>query len=189
MRPGTHRGEHPARAGRVLVVVLAALALAACASPEEDAPERPPGVAAFAGSEPSRQRLGAVVWSALTQGDTATLERLRLSAPEHNDTIWPSMPASDAALGFPVDLAWLNIESRNRAALEEVLPRYAGSALDYAGVACDSAIAYDGFTIHSGCLVELEGGDTPGRLRLELFRHAVERDGGWKVIRYYDPED
>ena len=39
-------------------------------------------------------------------------------------------------------------------------------------------------------LVSLAAGETEGGNRLlELFRHAVERDGGWKVVRYYDPDD
>ncbi|HUF11911.1 MAG TPA: hypothetical protein VMN78_02300 [Longimicrobiales bacterium] len=71
-----------------------------------------------------------------------------------------------------------------------MLARYAGSSMEYVATTCDSARSYPRFTVHSGCLVTLSDGRDGGeRLRLELFHHALERDGGWTIIRYYDPHD
>lgn len=207
--PGTLSGEHPPRYGRVLAAwvsstrriragawrwrpwllgAVAGLGLAACDSRGDTPPG--PGPAAFAGSAASLEELGRQVWQAIVAGDTASLAALRLTRSEYIDSVWPELPAARPEINFPTELAWLNLSSRDAAALERVLPRYAGSARRYAWTTCDSIVAYASYRMHSGCRVTVAG-DTGATqpLRLELFRHAVERDGGWKVVRYYDPVD
>ena len=178
--------EH--RRALVIVWLLGSALLAGCGA-QTDAASAGPGAAAFGGSASSLDDLGERVWQAVVVGDSAALARLRLSEAQHNDTVWLEMPASDPGIGFPVDLAWLNIESRNRAALEAVLSRYAESSLQPIGTTCDSVRSHASFTVHSRCTVALRDGASGERHELELFRHALERDGGWKVVRYYDPAD
>ena len=216
--PGTLSSGHPARDGRVLavwvlamrllsgrsargaacrhggrawllgaLVVVVGLPLGAC---DGGGAASTPGPAAFPGSAASLDELGRDVWQAMAEGDTATVARLRLTRGEYIDSVWPELPASRPEINFPTELAWLNLASRDAAALEKALRRYHGSTLRYVATSCDSVVAHPTFRMHSGCRVTVAArAPEGGNRQLELFRHAVERDGGWKVVRYYDPED
>lgn len=134
------------------------------------------------------QRLGRDVWTALVAGDTAALAQRRLTETVHNERIWPELPAGRSSSNYPVEYAWRNIRMRDRAALERIVPRYAGSTLQFSRVVCEGLERFRSFRVHTDCRVRLQ--DANGGTRsLELFRHVAEVDGVFRVFRYYDPQD
>lgn len=185
------------RGRRLLAVAVVGIAVAACeggdgesaveaTSREGSSPATVFDAAPFPGSEASLEALGRTALEAVTRGDTATLERLRLTEHEHNEVVWPELPASAPELNFPVDYAWKNIRLRNRAALDRVLPQYRDWAVTYEGIHCEGRTEeFETFRVHTDCtlLLSTEEG-VP--LSLQLFEDALERGGGFKLFRYYD---
>jgi hypothetical protein len=127
--------------------------------------------------------LGRTVLSALAAGDTLTLERVRLTASEHNDVVWPELPVARPEANFPVDYAWDNIERRNRRDLRRMLPWFAGRQLDHVGIACAGVEEFGTFRVHTGC-VQVFRADGRGPLEAQLFKDVLERNGGYKIFRY-----
>ncbi len=129
--------------------------------------------------------LGATVLLGISTGDTALLQSVRLTEHEHNDLVWPELPASDPAVNFPVDFAWTNISIRNRAALVDIFSQYRGSALDLQRVECRGRTQeFESFVVHTNCWVSFsaEGDPVPPQ---QLFKDVLDWDGELKIFRYY----
>ena len=140
---------------------------------------------ALAGGEPSLEALAETAWAALQGGDTAVLARLRLTEGEHNDRVWPELPAADAAVNYPVDQAWHNIELRDRAALERLLPRWRGSGHTLEGVRCIGEPApFHCFEVLQDCWLKVRA---PGGWAedVQLFKDVLVWRGEHKLFRYY----
>jgi 2-isopropylmalate synthase len=138
------------------------------------------------GSVASLDSLGRYVLSALTAGDLEALELVRLTEAEHNRVAWPELPASRPRVNYPVDLAWANLERRNRRALERTLPRYRGRDLRYRGVRCRGETqAFETFHVLTDCRLAFE--DVEGRpWEAQVFKDVLVRAGGHKIFRYYE---
>jgi hypothetical protein len=143
---------------------------------------------AFAGSASALLEVGEGAVAALTRDDEPALEALRLSAHEHNDVVWPELPASDPALNVPLDWVWGDIETRNRAALGLLRPLFRGHVVEVLGVECMGATQeFETFRVHTDCWVTLRDPEW-GDARIQLFRDVLERGGGFKIFRYYDSQ-
>lgn len=159
--------------------ILAAVTAAGCGQGTGEAPALP-------GSAPSLEALAEEVLSALAAGDTGRLEALRLTEREHNELVWPELPAADPAANFPVDVAWRNIESRNVRARSRLLARRAGRDLELVGVEClGPTREFRSFAVRTGCRTtyRVDGG---GPVREVLFEHVLVWSGRHKVFRYYE---
>ena len=157
-------------------LTVAILTVGACA---DEAPPLP-------GSAPSLESLGRTVWSALVTGDTTTLTALRLTEHEHNDRVWPELPASRPEVAFPVDLAWENIQLRNRRAITRLLASFRGSRAELRTTECRGETGeFRTFHVLHDCYLVLEHPDR-GRVQLQAFRYVHVMNGGYKVFRYYD---
>ncbi len=142
----------------------------------------------FPGSVRSLEELGSHVLKALSARDTLALERVRLTESEHNEVIWPELPASDPDVNFPVDLAWQNIQLRNRRDLSRILPWYAGRQLEPVRVECRGALqVFLTFSVHTDCFVVFREPEL-GLLEAQIFKDVAERNGGFKIFRYYGNE-
>ena len=160
--------------------LLACLLGAGCDGP------RPPGELAFPGSSPSVEALARDALQGLSASDTLLLEQLRLTEAEHNEVVWPELPASAPEIGFPVDFAWRNIQLRNESALERIGGWYESNPVRYQVTECRGEIReFATFDVHTDCWVLFL--TTRGELlEAQLFKDVLERDGGFKIFRYYD---
>jgi len=149
--------------------------------------------AAFPGSASSLERLGAEVLDALDRRDVSTLESFRLTEAEHNEQVWPELPAARPEVNFPVELAWANIDTRDRAALGRILPMYVDRTPSHVATECRGGTQrFETFEVLTDCWVLFTMPDEPTRvLEAQLFKDVLLRGGGLKIFRYYDeaPKD
>ncbi len=147
---------------------------------------RRPGELAFQGSAPSVEVLARNALRGLAAADTALVNALRLTESEHNGPVWLELPASAPEIGFPVDLAWRNIQLRNTAALSRIGGWYQSNPVRYHVTECRGETqAFATFRVHTDCWVLFL--TTRGELlEAQLFKDVLERDGGYKIFRYYD---
>jgi len=130
--------------------------------------------------------LARTVVEGIGRRDTARLEALRLTEREHNELVFPRLPAGQPPQNFPVDIAWANIRTRNSVAVLRLFERYGGRELTFDAVECLGATErFDGFEVSTDCWTEFTDADG-GSYRAQLFRHVISADGGVKVFRYYD---
>lgn len=170
-----------------MVATALALTVAGCS----DATAGGPG---FPGSAPSLEALGRATLDAVVAGDTVRLDGFRLTRQEHDDVVWPELPASAPEVGMPVDLVWADIERRNDRALNRILPALAGRRLDFVGTSCRGPLqAFGSFHVLTDCWVTFDAPDRAGegpvavpRFEVQLFKDALVRDGRHKVFRYYE---
>lgn len=164
----------------VRAVVLLLLFAGACEKPQR------PGELAFPGSAHSMEALARGALTGLTSADTELLNGLRLTETEHNEVVWPELPAGAPEIGFPADLAWRNIQLRNNAALERVGGWYRSNPVRYQVTECRGEIQpFATFQVHTDCWVLFL--TTRGELlEAQLFKDVLERGGGFKIFRYYD---
>lgn len=161
------------------LALAATAALAACGG-------QPP----FPGSARGLDELGSKTLEAIERDDLGALEHLRLTEAEHNTVVWPELPA--AAAGYPVELAWRNIQLRNQRAVPRAASalrsvfRQAGRPR-FKGAACQGEIqSFDTFAVHTDCYVRFRAGNAD--YKIQLFQDVLERNGGYKVFRYYDED-
>ena len=164
----------------VRAVILLSLFAGACEG------SRRPGELAFQGSAPSLEALARDALRGLAASDAALLEGLRLTESEHNEAVWPELPASAPEIGFPVDLAWRNIQRRNTAALRRMGGWYRANPVRYQVTECRGETReFATFDVHTDCWVLFL--TTRGELlEAQLFKDVLERDEGFKIFRYYD---
>ena len=121
---------------------------------------------------------------ALAARDVARLTSLAITEAEVRANIWPSLPASDPAVGMPVDYLWSDTNLKSRGDLAETLQTHGGQpltveAVRFAGGSTD----YDGFRVHGDTRVTVR--DAAGLSReVRLFGSMVETQSGWKVYSY-----
>lgn len=142
----------------------------------------------FEGSAPSMRALGEQVLEALVAGDTASLEGVRLTEAEHNEEVWPELPASAPEINFPVDYAWQNIDNRNRRGLNRLLPIFAGQDVTFHDVECRGQTeGFESFVVETDCWL-LFAREDEQIWEVQAFKDVLVRAGGRKIFRYYDEE-
>jgi len=166
---------------------LAMIVAAGACERTPDASEDPaPPSLGLTGGAADLESLARIVVEAIGRTDTAALEALRLTEHEHNDLVFPRLPAGQPPQNFPVDIAWANIRTRNSVAVLRLLDRYGGKRLALETVECvGETQRFEGFEVATDCWTEFA--DSAGsRHRAQLFRHALSADGRYKLFRYYD---
>jgi len=166
---------------RLAVVCLVVVGLCACRDLQAASE-------AFPGSSPSLEALGAGALEALSTGDVDRLESFRLTESEHNEQVWPELPAAAPEVHFPVELAWANIDTRDRAALVRILPFYRSNATTYRATECRGDVQrFETFSVLTDCWVMFTLADDSSRiLEAQIFKDVIVRGGGHKIFRYYD---
>lgn len=180
---------------RVAITGLLVMVTAACgdanAAPGADlsAPEPVDPTLRFDGSANSLSQLGEAVLEALVWQDEVALERFRLSETQHNDVLWPELPASAPEVNFPVDYAWENIQNRNERAVARLGDVLADRDLSFVRAECRGAPqAFETFEVDTDCWIVYAHGSSPELWEIQAFKDVVVRGGGRKVVRYYDEE-
>ena len=140
------------------------------------------------GSVASLEQLAFEALEGLADGDRDRMERIRLTAYQHNVLVWPELPASAPEVNYPVDLAWANISRRNERAVGRLLGMYEGRVLSLMSVECrDGVDEFPSFVVYRDCWVSL----MVDRARVEtrqLFKYVLDWNGQHKIFRYYDPD-
>lgn len=141
----------------------------------------------LSGSVSSLEELATEVLAGLAWADTLRLELVRLTEYEHNELVWPELPAGRPESNFPVDAAWRNIAQRNRAALETLLPVYRGHDLSLTRVECRGETqTFASFRVETDCWITLQR-DCERLPPQQLFKDVLVWDGQHKIFRYYEP--
>lgn len=118
--------------------------------------------------------------------DTAGLLPLRLSEREHNEVVFPELPAGRPEVGYPVDLAWENIQLRNDRDILRQFRWFGDREVEHLSTECTGETqSFESFVVHTECVVRFED-SVEGELEVVLFEDVLERDGGFKVFRFYD---
>lgn len=143
--------------------------------------------APFAGSAPSLEALSTLVLDALSHNDLAALEQVRLTEHEHNDIVWPELPAAAPEVNFPVDFAWSNIQLRNQSAVARNDELYEDKTLQLEGVECRGGTeTFESFEVLTDCWVTFTADGSQTRYEAQIFKDVLVRGGGYKIFRYYD---
>lgn len=140
-------------------------------------------------SVPTLDALGEHVLTGLSRQDTAALNTVRLTETEHNEIVWPELPASAPDVNFPVDYAWTNIQNRNTRGLSRLLNYFADRDLGFQRVECRGGLeVFETFAVETDCFVVFTVDHGPGLWEAQLFKDVLVRGGGHKIFRYYDEE-
>ncbi len=177
--------------GFVTWMLVAAMGVFGC-SPSDDRVADTPATTGsaelrFPGSTETIDGLGRTVLEALSRSDTVTLAELRLTEREHNEVVWPELPAARPEVNFPIDFAWTNIELRDRRSLARLLPVFDGLDARFRTVQCRGATqTFETFEVLTDCwtIFDVEGREGP--FEAQLFKDVLVRGGGHKIFRYYD---
>lgn len=169
------------RTSLILALGLLPMASGSCVDASSNEVSRLPGSAG------SLAELATTVLVGLAAADTLGLESVRLTEFEHNELVWPELPASAPEVNFPVDLAWKNIWMRNRAALSDLFGVYEDRSLRFVDAECRGHTeAFENYVVHTDCWVTLrrDGELLPPQ---QLFKDVLDWDGELKIFRYYEP--
>jgi len=140
------------------------------------------------GAVASLEQLAFETLEGIGANDRDRLERLRLTEYQHNQLVWPQLPASRPEANYPVDFAWTNIELRNRRALGRILWDFGGHELALLGVECRAAPErFASFRVLKDCWVSFTL-DRREAAPQQFFRYVLDWDGQYKVFRFYDPD-
>jgi hypothetical protein len=179
------------RGKRNRIALIAALGGAAvgCESTPA-APDRPTAASVspvvLIGAVASLEQLAFETLEGLAVGDEARLERIRLTEYEHNELVWPELPASAPEVNHPVDLAWANIELRNHRARRRLLIRYGGRRLSLLGIDCRLPDeVFPSFRVLKDCWISFSS-DHEEMEPVQFFKYAIDWNGQFKIFRYYD---
>ena len=133
----------------------------------------------------SMTALGAAALEAFALGDTAALGKHQLTRSEHDQEIWPELPAARSGSGFTSEMAWENISRRDRRARSRNLTWFDGRRPSLVRVECRGATQdFESFQVYTDCWVRFRMRE--GEAEAQLFKDVVERGGGYKIFRYYD---
>jgi len=188
-----------------LLLLLTLLAVAACGGAPDEmgaevsaAPlhpgdvrsgELPSGTLRLDNAMPGLNALGEHVLTALANQDTAALNTVRLTETEHNEIVWPELPAAAPEVNFPVDYAWTNIQNRNARGLARLLPLFADRDVGFQRVECRGGVEeFETFLVETDCVVVFTLDHGPRLWEARLFKDVLVRGGGHKIFRYYDEE-
>lgn len=174
--------------------VLLVVSLGAGCSELPAAPDASPGGAGSVGpvvldgAVASLEQLAFETLEGITANDRARLERLRLTEYQHNELVWPQLPASRPEANYPVDFAWQNIELHNRRAVNRMLWDFGGHQLALLGVECRAEPEFfESFRVLRDCWVSFTL-DREEAAPQQFFRYVLDWDGQYKVFRFYDPD-
>lgn len=179
----------PGRKRSLVVAALIALTVTACGDVPGPAESTVDRALRLEGSAATLDILGEAVVESVVRGDTAALAGFRLTEEQHNRVVWPELPVSAPEVGFPVDFAWQNIETRNRSALLRTLPAYRDRDLDFRRVECrGEAERFETFEVLTDCWLVFADEGRSGTWEVQAFKDILLRGGGYKIFRYYDGE-
>ncbi len=182
------RARIESRLTRLALIVSLPTACTDLPSAPEATPEGSVTPVILDGAVASLEQLAFETLEAITAVDRDRLDRLRLSEYQHNQLVWPQLPASEPEANYPVDFAWKNIELRNRRAVGRLLWDFGGHEMALLGVECRAEPEYfASFRVLKDCWVSFTL-DREQTAPQQFFRYVLDWGGQFKVFRFYDPD-
>jgi hypothetical protein len=138
---------------------------------------------ALSPSYPSKDEAVEVFLQALTARDRAALQAVVLTETEFRKYVWPALPASDPAVGMPVDYIAAEFRQKNEAFAAGLINDHGGKeyrllAATFGGASTD----YGSFRVHRETRLDLRG--PTGVTTLRLFGSMIESGGRWKIYSF-----
>jgi hypothetical protein len=157
----------------VITAVVPALMATACSS----------GTSRLQNGARSIDQLVSEYMEAVVAGDTAAMHALRLSEYEHNEILWPELPASRPEFNMPIAFAWENLNLHSRRDANRVLADFSDRHIEIERVDCRKGVTeYPTLKVHGDCWIIGRDGRTGIREEFKLFGSIVESEGRYKII-------
>lgn len=138
----------------------------------------------LAGGVPTAEGLTRALLRALQTQDTATVQRLVLSASEFAWLYYPHTRFTRAPYELGPDLLWLQLGMASEKGAVRLIRRYGGRPLRFEALTCpDSATEEGPNRVLVGCRVRFAASDSAAR-ELRLFGSLLQRDGQYKFVSY-----
>lgn len=173
-------GRAKLHSSRTIYVVATAAALVAAAAcrPAQD---RDTSDAAFVGGVASLDELASTMLAAVSAGDTSAMHTLRLSEAEHNELLWPHLPASRPEFNMSVAFAWGNLQRTSVRDAWRIVNDVGGRDWTFVSLDCRKGrTSYGPATVHGDCWVTAANG--PDTQTFKVFGSAVEWGGSFKAV-------
>ncbi len=136
------------------------------------------------GGASSPEALTRTLLRALETQDTATVQRLVLSASEFAWLHYPHTRFTRPPYEMGPELLWLQLGMASEKGAVRLIRRYGGVPLRFEALACpDSATIEGPNRIWTGCRVRFAASDSTAR-ELGLFGSLLQRDGRYKFVSY-----
>lgn len=120
---------------------------------------------------------------AVADRDTAAMHALRLSEYEHNEILWPELPASRPEFNMPITFAWENLNLHSHRDANRVLADFSDRHIEIERVDCRKGVTeYPTLKVHGDCWIIGRDGRTGIREEFKLFGSIVESEGRYKII-------
>jgi hypothetical protein len=132
----------------------------------------------------SPEAMARAVVEAVREEDRAALESFLVTAAEHRELLWESLPERRA---MPFGYARSLNERNTRKAIARVLERYGGMSLELVSLRfAGEPETYESFTLHRGAEVAVRDRESGEEGTIPVLDVVVEMDGGWKPMHYVE---
>jgi hypothetical protein len=121
---------------------------------------------------------------ALSNADTAMVERLALDRAEYAWFYYPTTTISRPPYELPPALAWFQLQEKNRKGALRALRELGGHRVELRGYRCAPKPTQEGDNrLWTGCLVTIAR-DGAAPVSIRLFGAIIERGGRFEVLSY-----
>lgn len=124
------------------------------------------------------------VLAAVEAADMNGLTELRITEREHNELVWPELPARDH--NVQLDFAWDMLDTRSHTNQGRAIGTWHGKGLEFVAVRFERGIErYRTFAAHRGTVVSARTA-AGEEVELRFIGSILELDGQFKVVSYKD---
>jgi len=144
---------------------------------------RPPAAIPLEPAYTSKDAVVEAFLAGLKARDRAAVARLALTETEFRKHVWPALPASDPAVGMPLEYLWKDMAQKNEGFASQLMAEHGGRdyrlvVVTFSGVTTD----YGAFKVHRKTTLDLTGPGGP--ITLRLFGSMIESGGRWKIYSF-----
>ena len=166
-------------------VLIGTIALDGCTTGSPAAapagPQQP--ASRLSGALPSLHALGESVLEAVREKDPKRFAAIRITKVEYAEFLYPEFPASDPAQNKPASFLWMLLDSTSRSGINDALGEYGRQDFELIEArAADGIETYESFRLHDRIVLKVRDRSTGKEGTLLFLGHAVEMDGGFKLL-------
>lgn len=132
----------------------------------------------------SPEAMARAVVEAVREEDRSALESFLVTAEEHRELLWDSLPERSA---MPFEYARSLNERNTRKAIARVLERYGGMSLELLSLRfTEEPEIYASFMLHRGAEVTVRDPESGQEGTIPVLDVVLEMNGGWKPMHYVE---